>query len=240
MEYQNIYLARFVRRVNRFIAECLLEDELVIVHVKNTGRGTELLIADALVAISYQDSPARKTKYDLIAVKKADFWINIDSQLPNKLVAEGLKNGQIHLPQLTGKINLIKPEVKHLHSKFDFYGETAAGEKFFIEVKGVTLENFNVAAFPDAPTLRGLKHVSELTAVLAEGYLSYVIFVVEFQPVKVATIHTAMQPALRDAFAEAIEAGVQVLAYNCQVSPNQVTLKEAIPFDLDFSFIDPN
>lgn len=240
MEYNAIHRAYFKRRVNRFTAECVLNDETVLVHVKNTGRGAEILLDGAEVALNYQNAPTRKTKYDLVAVKKNDFWINIDSQLPNKLVAEGFENKTIQLPNLNGEILFLKPEVKYHHSKFDFYGETNQQEKFFIEVKGVTLENHGIAAFPDAPTLRGLKHVAELTEAIAEDYHCFVIFIVELEPVTLATIHTAMQLMLRNAFESAMAAGVDVLAYNCVVTPEKVTLKEAIPFELDYPFIDPN
>ena len=146
--------------------------------------------------MQYWNSPKRKTNYDLIAVNKGDQWINIDSQVPNRLAYESLLDGTILLPQITGNLTLLKREVTYHRSKFDFYFETDVGEKGFIEIKGMTLENKRVGAFPDAPTSRGLKHVSELIDAKKEGYYAAVLFVVQFEDIDVATIHRAMQPEL--------------------------------------------
>lgn len=241
MEYQDVILATFIERKNRFIAHCELESgEVIIAHVKNTGRGKEVFIPGAVVALQYCPSPKRKTSYDLIAVKKFKQWINIDSQLPNRLAYDGLLDGTIHLPGLSGEIATITREVRYGNSKFDLALMTSTGEKAFVEVKGMTLENEQIGAFPDAPTIRGKKHVHELRAALKEGYHSYLLFIIQFEQVQLATIHTAMQNDLRDEFAQAIEDGVQVLAYNCSVRSNTVTVKQSIPFVLDYAFIDPN
>lgn len=241
MKYQNCVLAHFVERDNRFVARArLLNGKEVVVHVKNTGRGKEVLLPDAAISLNYCPSPKRKTDYDLIAVKKGEQWINLDSQLPNRLAYDGLLSGAILLPGLKGELTLLKSEVKYETSRFDLYYETNQGEKGFVEVKGLTLENQGIGAFPDAPTLRGQKHVQELTDSQNAGFKSYVLFIVQFEALRLATIHSQMQPTLRDAVAKAQQSGVQVLAYNCQVSPECVTVKEKIPFDLDYPFVDPN
>lgn len=241
MKYQNCVLARFVNRDNRFVARARLVDgKEVVVHVKNTGRGKEVLLPDAWVSLNYCPSPKRKTDYDLVAVKKGNQWINLDSQLPNHLAYEALKSGKIVLPGIKGKLTLLKPEVKYETSRFDLYYETDQEEKGFVEVKGLTLENLGIGAFPDAPTLRGQKHVLELTDSQKAGFKSYVLFIVQFEHLQLATIHSEMQPSLRAALDAAQKSGVQVLAYNCQVTPECVTVKEAIPFDLDYPFVDPN
>lgn len=241
MKYENTLTARFIIRENRFIAHCRLEDgSEVVVHVKNTGRGKEVLLPEALVALQYCPSPKRKTSYDLLAVKKGAFWINIDSQLPNKLAKEGLQEGKILLPGLRGQLTLLKPEVRFEHSKFDLYFETDEQEHGFIEVKGLTLENHGIGAFPDAPTLRGQKHVRELADAQKAGYHSYVLFIVQFEEIRLATIHTGMQPALLEELKRSEAVGVQVLAYNCRVRPSEVTVKEAVPFEADYAFSDPN
>lgn len=242
MEYQNIQLARFIQRDNRFIARCRLiaTDEEVIVHVKNTGRGKEVLLPEALVSLEFCDNPKRKTRYDLIAVKKQEQWINIDSQLPNRLAYEGLLDQKIMLPHIKGNIVLLKKEVKYLNSKFDLYFETDQHEKGFIEVKGMTLENNGIGAFPDAPTSRGFKHVSELIEARKEGYVTAVVFIVQFEEIVLATIHEQMQPDLSQKISEAIADGVAILAYNCYVTAKAVYLKKEVPFALDFVFEDPN
>lgn len=145
-------IAFFIDRPNRFIAHCMKKDgEIIIAHVKNTGRGKEVLIPGAEVAIVFAPGPKRKTAYDLIAVKKKGDWFNIDSQLPNRLAIDGILDGTILLPGLTGPFTVYKREVTYLHSKFDIYLETVVGQKAFVEVKGMTLENKAIGAFPDAP-----------------------------------------------------------------------------------------
>lgn len=212
---------------------------IIIAHVKNTGRGKEVLIPGAEVAIVFAPGPKRKTAYDLIAVKKKGDWFNIDSQLPNRLAIDGILDGTILLPGLTGPFTVYKREVTYLHSKFDIYLETVVGQKAFVEVKGMTLENKAIGAFPDAPTLRGLKHIGELTYAAQDGYAAYVLFIAQFEHLHLATIHEEMQPALADMVRHAQQSGVQILAYNCQVSADEVTVKQAIPFDVDIPFEDP-
>lgn len=242
MKYENIQMAYFIRRDNRFICHCQLinNKKIVTVHVKNTGRGKEILITGALVALNYQPSPKRKTAYDLVAVKKETMWINIDSQLPNQLAYDGILSGKIVLPHFPGQLLSLKREVTYGNSKFDLFAISDTGAKAFIEVKGMTLENNEIGAFPDAPTVRGLKHVNELQVAYDAGYFSYVLFIVQFEKIRLATIHNAMQPQLATSFATAMADGVEVLAYNCKVDPQEVTLKKQVPFDLTYPFVDPN
>lgn len=242
MKYSAIHLATFIERSNRFIARCRLVEtgEEIITHVKNTGRSKELLLPDTLVAVNHQPSEKRKTAYDLIAVKKGEMWVNIDSQIPNALAAEGILTGKINLPGLKGAITLLKREYTFEHSKFDIYFETDMDEKGFVEIKGMTLENHGIGAFPDAPTLRGLKHVEELRVAQKMAYQCYVLFVVQFPRIETATIHREMQPALSLAVEKAQADGVQILAYNCEVDQAHISIKESVPFVLDQPFIDPN
>ena len=242
MKYSAIHLAIFIERSNRFIARCRLFDsgEEIVTHVKNTGRSKELLVPNALVAVNHQPSEKRKTAYDLIAVKKREMWINIDSQIPNALAAEGVLSGKITLPGLKGTINYLKREYTFERSKFDIYFETDLQEKGFVEVKGLTLENYGIGAFPDAPTLRGLKHVEELRLAQAMGYHCYLLFIVQFPNIQAATIHRVMQPKLYEAVEMAEGDGVQVLAYNCDVDQETISIKQMVPFDLEQAFIDPN
>ena len=101
------------------------------------------------------------------------------------------------LPGLVGTIQTVKREQRFAHSKFDFLVETDADEQAFVEVKGMTLENKGIGAFPDAPTLRGLKHVTELMA-QQSGLPLLHLFVVQFEEIKQATIHQEMQPAFAE------------------------------------------
>lgn len=154
MIYSHVVTGRFLARPNRFIAQVELDGQPVTAHVKNTGRCRELLLPGAVVYLQdHGPAPAgRKTRYDLIAVEKArpgqmPLLINMDAQAPNKVFGEWAERGSFR-PDLT----LLRPETAWGSSRFDFYYETAGGTRGFVEVKGVTLEEGGLAAFPDAPT----------------------------------------------------------------------------------------
>ena len=175
MHYPNVTSAVFLSRPNRFVAQVLLEGEVITVHVKNTGRCRELLLPGAQVWLTKSTNPNRKTAYDLIAVQKGARLINMDAQAPNQVFYEWAAAGHF-VPQLT----LLKPECRHGDSRFDFYWE-AGPRKGFVEVKGVTLERDGAAYFPDAPTQRGIKHLHGLTDSLAQGYEGAVCFVIQME-----------------------------------------------------------
>ena len=165
MNYKKVIKAKFIERPNRFIAYCKINETIEKVHVKNTGRCRELLIPNCTVYLEESDNANRKTKYSLIAVQKGNRLINMDSQVPNKVVQEALINKTIVLPGLDEEISFIKPEKTYGNSRFDIYLETE-NKKAFIEIKGVTLEEDGVVLFPDAKTERGVKHIKELILIL--------------------------------------------------------------------------
>ncbi|WP_203652221.1 DNA/RNA nuclease SfsA [Secundilactobacillus yichangensis] len=236
MQYEDIKLATFIERPNRFIAHCQLDDEVVTVHVKNTGRSKELLVPGTQVALNYQPKKTRKTDYDLVAVKKqGQHWINIDSQLPNQLVKEAQLTHQLQLPDLPA-LSHFKPETVYHDSRLDFWGQTQSGQDLWIEVKGVTLENNGVAAFPDAPTVRAVKHVHELTRAVQKGAMAYLLFVVQLDYAHIMTIYRERAPKLTEAIETAQQAGVHVVALDCQVAPDEVVLRRPVPFDLHAQF----
>lgn len=231
MQYPEVSLATFVERPNRFIAKCRLDHQEVTVHVKNTGKCRELLIPGVTVALTHNHNPNRKTAYDLIAVNKVGNWINIDSQIPNDLAANGLKSGAIILPDAP-KIQSLRREVVYLDSRLDIAGEFVDRRSFFVEVKGVTLEHNGLAAFPDAVTTRGLKHVQTLSAAQQAGYCSYLLFIVQMAGMKEMTINQKLQPELTAAISMAQKIGVHVLAYDCRVTAGTITIQQPVKFDL--------
>ena len=232
-KYEAIEVVTFKERQNRFIATCINQKgEEIITHVKNTGRCKELLIPGIKVAVNYQDKATRKTKYDLVSVEKNGAWFNIDSQLPNKLVEEGIKQNLIKFDILKGRIINYRREFTHGDSRFDFVIETDRDETLLLEVKGMTLENKKEGSFPDAPSLRALKHIQGLKKAQEEGFLGAVLFVVQFETIDYATINKDMQPELQIAIEEAIESGVEVSAYNCFVSSDAVRINKKVPFKL--------
>ena len=189
-----------------------------ICHVKNTGRCRELLPEGATVWCAESDNPNRKTTYDLIAVEKDGRLINMDSQAPNAAVREWLLAGGL------GMISDLRPETVHGDSRFDF-SFTLDGKQCFLEVKGVTLENDGICAFPDAPTQRGVKHLNGLSQAVREGYGAYVLFVVQMADVKYLHPNDATDPAFGIALREAADAGVHILAMDCAVTPDSMTLR---------------
>lgn len=220
MRYEVIKEGIFQSRPNRFIAYVELDGQTVVCHVKNTGRCRELLIPGAVVYLAKGSNPQRKTAWDLIGVKKGNRLINMDSQAPNAVVAESI-------PRLFPDATLVKAERFFGESRFDFYIETE-DRKIFLEVKGVTLEEDGVVRFPDAPTERGVKHLRELTRCMEEGYEACVLFVIQMGDVKYFSPNDETHPAFGDALRSAAGKGVQVLAYDCRVTAEELHLGEPV------------
>ena len=218
MRYPNMVPGIFVSRPNRFIAKVIIDGNEETVHVKNTGRCRELLPAGAQVWCQHSDNPNRKTKYDLITVRKGERLINMDSQAPNIAAGEWLRNGGL------GNAENIKAETTHGDSRFDF-SFTLDGKQCFLEVKGVTLENDGICAFPDAPTERGAKHLRGLTQAAKEGCGAYVLFVIQMADVKFLHPNDATDPNFGAALREAAENGVQVLAMDCAVTEDTMEIR---------------
>jgi sugar fermentation stimulation protein A len=226
MHYQNMVPGVFLARPNRFIAHVEIDGKLEICHVKNTGRCRELLPEGAKVWCQQFDNPNRKTKFDLITVKKGDRLINMDSQAPNTAAKEWLLSGGL------GQISELKAEYTHGDSRFDF-SFLKDGRRCFLEVKGVTLENSGICAFPDAPTERGVKHLKGLTELAMQGFGAYVLFVIQMADVKYLHPNDTTDPAFGNALREAAATGVQVLAMDCAVTENTMVIEKPVEVRLD-------
>ena len=227
MRYHAVRPARFQSRPNRFIARVELDWREETVHVKNTGRCRELLLPGRTVYLEQSSNPNRKTRFDLIAVDKSGLLINLDAQAPNQVFAEWARAGRFR-PNLT----LLRPEPTWGSSRFDFYWQDAAGAKGFVEVKGCTLEEDGLALFPDAPTLRGVKHLRELARAQGEGYACTVCLVLQMKGCRLFCPNERTHPAFGQALREAASAGVQVLAMDCQVAPDRLELDAPVPVSL--------
>ena len=228
MEYRAVRPARFLARPNRFIARVELDGREETVHVKNTGRCRELLLPGRRVYLEESANPARKTRFDLIAVDKDGLLINMDAQAPNRVFAEWARAGGFR-----EGLTLLRPEKTWGASRFDFYWEDAAGEKGFVEVKGCTLEEDGLALFPDAPTLRGVKHLRELAAAQGEGYRNTVCVVLQMKGCRLFAPNERTHPDFGAALREAARAGVQVLALDCRVEPGRLEIDEPVPVALE-------
>lgn len=231
MKYTKVIPAVFLSRPNRFIAKVLTREGEQTVHVKNTGRCAELLTPGCTVYLSYESAPGRKTAYDLIATEKeregrAPLLINMDSQVVNDVAAEHLESGA-----LFPKGSLIRREVTYGASRFDFYLENGM-RKAYLEVKGVTLESDGIAAFPDAPTLRGVKHLGELERAAEEGFEAYLLFVIQMKGVHLLRPNDATHKAFGEALRRAAAHGVQICAIDAVVTPDSILPGDPVAVDL--------
>ena len=212
MRYRNVIRAEFIDRPNRFIAHVDIDGHRETVHVKNTGRCRELLLPGADVWLSGNDNPARKTAYDLIAVRKSNgLIVNIDSQAPNAVAREWLN---------TQDFDVIRPEFQYGQSRLDFMMERGS-DRFLMEVKGCTLERDGIGYFPDAPTERGVKHLRELTN--AVGYKSLLLFVIQMDGIAAVHGNQETDPCFCNALEDAEKNGVKVICLPCHVEPDSLS-----------------
>lgn len=223
MKYNHVVTGIFRERPNRFIAYVEINGVIQVCHVKNTGRCKELLVPGCTVFLEYINSSNRKTKYDLISVRKDNgLLINIDSQAPNKAVKEWIER-----EKLFQGITLLKPEEIYGNSRLDFYIETV-DRKIFMEVKGVTLEQNKIARFPDAPTERGIKHMRELQKVVKEGFEAYILFVIQMKGVQRFEPNDKTHKAFGDALREASNNGVNIMAVDCIVTRDSLEIDKLV------------
>lgn len=217
MKYGNITKARFIDQPNRFTAHVELNGQIETVHVKNTGRCRELLRPGAEVWLTAPETAGRKTRFDLVAVRKENgLLINIDSQAPNRVVREWLERQDY---------DRIVPEYTFGASRIDFYLERGE-EKTLMEVKGCTLEVDGIGYFPDAPTERGVKHLRELAGAVKQGYHAVIAFAIQMDGVTEVRPNAETHPEFAEAMAEAAAAGVQVLFLPCHVEPDRLTVQK--------------
>ncbi len=226
MRYENVVSGTFLARPNRFIAHVEIGGAVEICHVKNTGRCRELLTPGAIVYLERASSPKRRTQFDLIAVQKGELLINMDAQAPNRVFREFAQSGCLWR-DLTG----LRGEYTWEDSRFDFLLEDPQGLRF-VEVEGVTLEENGVARFPDAPTERGVKHLRGLMRAVEQGYRAAVFFVIQMEGMRCFRPNDDTHPAFGAALREAAAAGVEVLAYECRVTPETLEICRQVPVDL--------
>lgn len=223
MIYKSVFQGVFLRRPNRFLAHVLINGREVVAHVKNTGRCGELLIPGVEVWCTYHDDPKRKTQWSLITVRKGDTLFNIDSQVPNRLAGEWMQQGGLGVT-----VEQQKAEHRYGDARLDWFFQ-ADGRPCLLEVKGVTLEQNGVARFPDAPTERGAKHVHHLRQAVGEGYGAYILFVCQMAGISRVEPNVERDPAFAQALWMAREAGVQLLAVECEVTPDSITAARPVP-----------
>lgn len=227
VKYENMVQGRFLHRPNRFIAHIEINGKEEICHVKNTGRCKELLVPGVAVWCQKHDELHRKTKFSLISVQKGRRCINMDSQVPNRVAGEFIAGGGLgFVPRV------LQAEKKYGSSRFDFYLEDENGCPGYVEVKGVTLEREDIAYFPDAPTERGTRHLTELKRAREEGLRAFVLFIVQMEDIVRLEPNRDTDPAFSQALAEAKAAGVEILAVGCKITPDTIETAEPVPVRL--------
>ncbi len=225
-----LIIGEFVKRPNRFLAQLNVDGNIVMAHVPNTSRLSELTIPGTRVGVSYHDDEKRKTQYSLRMMEKNGAWFSIDSQLPNDLVEEALRNNVIKTAENAKK---IEREKTFGNSRFDFRLEDKDGQTLYIEVKGVTLEVDNEGHFPGAPTTRGVKHLNELALAVSNGHRGVVVFVLQFNGAKAMRPNWELDPLFSQTLFEVSNKGVEVLAYACDVTLEEITVVRQVPVILD-------
>ncbi len=231
MKYKNIVVGKFVYRENRFIAQCEVKGKIERAHVRNTGRCAELLVPGVVAYLQYAPADNRKTEYTLLAVQKGNKTVNLDSLAPNRLVLEYLRDGGI-LPGMEQPASHLQGEIKYGDSRLDF-AFLSGRKQAYAEVKGVTLEREGVAYFPDAPTLRGIRHMRELCRAKIEGALAYLILVIQMEGILSFAPNYATHPEFAAALKEAKQQGVTILALGCRVFGDGLELAQRVPVNLE-------
>lgn len=227
MQYKNsLILGKFIRRPNRFLAEVMVDGKRVMAHVPNTSRLSELTIEGTRVAVSYHDDDNRKTKYSLRLMEKEGAWFSVDSQLPNDLVEEALAHNVI---SEVANLQSMQREKTFQNSRFDFKLIDSSGKTVYMEVKGVTLEIESEGHFPGAPTKRGVKHLNELRDAVKEGHRGIVVFVLQFNSAKAMRPNWVLDPEFSSTLLEVSQAGVEVLAYACDLTLETIEIVRRVP-----------
>ena len=217
---------KFIKRYKRFFADINIKNEIITAHCPNTGSMMGLLDQNNEVWISKNNNPKRKLKYTLEIIKTKDNLVGVNTHLANKIVYEGLSNNLINEFMNSDS---IKPEVYYnKNTRFDFL-VNKNNQNHFIEVKNVTLfRTNNVAEFPDAVTSRGSKHIKTLVDAIKKGYKSYVLFLVQIQNIENFQIAKDIDKDYYKNYLLAKKAGVQFLAYRCNIDTNSITIEKKL------------
>ncbi|MCJ7549598.1 MAG: DNA/RNA nuclease SfsA [Anaerolineae bacterium] len=220
----------FLTRSNRFRVEVRIGHRVASAHLANPGRLEELLIPKRTVWLKRADRPHRKTDYDLALIEYGKILVSLNSYLPNALLVQALRRG--YLPWVD-RDAVVQTEAHLGASRLDFLLRSQDNRQWWIEAKSVTLVERHVARFPDAPTLRGRRHIHELISAVHQGDQASVIFVVQRSDTECLTPNDRTDPDFGDALRAAAEMGVQIHAIRCKVTPNRISLDRTIPVSLD-------
>ena len=214
----------FLERPNRFAAWVEVNGFPAMVHVPNSGRMRELLQRSNRVLLTPKAAPGRKTGYDMSLVDLGQTLVSTDARIPPALVEEAFAEG--HLDQFS-RYTWVRREVTFSHSRLDMV--MGNGGLCYLEMKSVTLVEDDVGLFPDAPTSRGVRHMNALALAVGKGHRAAVIFVVQREDAHAFSPNDSADPLFGTALRESKAAGVEIYAYRCRVSAEEIILAEQLP-----------
>ena len=227
MEFtKSLIKGKLIKRYKRFFTDVKLDKEIVTAHCPNTGSMKGLLKEGNDVYLLPNNDPKRKLKYGLEIIKTRKNLVGINTHMANKIAHHGLENNLIK--ELKDN-DLIKPEVFfNKETRFDFLLEKKK-QKMFVEVKNVTLfRDENTAEFPDAVTSRGSKHLITLIDAIKKGYKTYLLFLVQIQNMEYFKIAKDIDPEYYKNYILAKKAGVNFLAYRCNISSKKIFIDKKL------------
>jgi sugar fermentation stimulation protein A len=224
-----------VKRYKRFLADVKLDDGTEITaHCANPGSMLGLAEPRSPVWLSESDNPKRKLKFswELVEIDLGNgpSLVGINTAHPNPLVAEAISSGVIE--ELAG-YPALRREVKYgVNSRIDILLEKTDLSRCYVEIKNVHLmRNPGLAEFPDSVTARGTKHLGELANMVAEGHRAVMVYLVQRGDADEFSLARDIDPAYGQAFDEARSAGVEAMAYACELSPESIEVKRRIPIN---------
>ncbi|ETA70981.1 DNA/RNA nuclease SfsA [Candidatus Pelagibacter ubique] len=227
MEFtKSLIKGKLIKRYKRFFTDVKLDKEIVTAHCPNTGSMKGLLDEGNEVYLLPNNDPKRKLKYGLEIIKSRKNLVGVNTHMANKIVEHGLKNNLVN--ELKNN-DIIKPEVFfNKETRFDFLLEKK-DQKMFVEVKNVTLfRKKYTAEFPDAPTARGIKHLLTLIDAIKKSYKTYLIFLVQIQNMKYFKIAKDIDKEYYKNYLTAKKAGVNFLAYRCNISSKKIFIDKKL------------
>ncbi len=222
---------RLVERYKRFFADVeLLSGKTVTAHCANTGAMTGLKDPGLEVWLSPANNPKRKLKWTWELTRIGDGLVGINTQHPNRLVADAITDGTIS--ELQG-YDVLRREVKYgTNSRIDILLENDGKPPCYVEIKNVHLKRGGGAEFPDAVTSRGKKHLNELSEVVRDGGRSVMVYLIQREDCDTFSLAADVDPDYAEAFHRAREAGVEALAYACRLTPLEITVIRPIDLNL--------
>ena len=227
MEFtKSLIKGKLIKRYKRFFTDVKLGKEIVTAHCPNTGSMKGLLDEGNEVYLLPNNDPKRKLKYGLEIIKSRKNLVGVNTHMANRIVEHGLNNNLINELKNNG---YIKAEVFfNKETRFDFLLKKK-DQKIFVEVKNVTLfRNKDTAEFPDAPTTRGIKHLLTLIDAIKKSYKTYLIFLVQIQNMKYFKIAKDIDEEYYNAYLKAKKAGVNFLAYRCDISSKKIFIDKKL------------